>query len=619
MMQTMRSSAKIIFFIILVAFVGFMVVSGVVTSLGGKRRAQGSNPAPPGVVGRVNGEDLSHNTFDEMYRQRLQSLSKDDHEPTEAEMDQARNDIWNNMTTIALMEQEARKHGISVTDRDVALYMRQSPPKDIRDSKELSTNGQFDLAKYQSWLQQLAGSSDPRAQAIITDFENQIRQQLMITRVQEFVLSQVKVTENDAKQDYIDKNDKVKVKYIFIPGGDFDSTITSVPESEIKARYDKDKEQLKQPEMAVLNYVQFPKTASQADAAEAKKAIDDIYAQLQGGADFAALATERSQDPGSAKNGGDLGWFGEGRMVAEFWNATKSLQKIGDISAPFQSQFGWHIIKLTGKRTTKDKDGKDQPEYQASHILILVEASPSTLAEVEQKANNFKIDAEKLGFKEAAQEYAVTLTESKPFPAGAMVPGIGQNQALNDFAFKGKIGELSDVTSGRNSFSVCQISKHTPAGYTPYTDAKDRLEKMILREKRVELAHKKGEELAAQIKSGKTLEDLSAQTGKPVLETDYFAHTGFIPKIGSDPDFTGAAFSLSASNPYSKCVNSRTGAYILQFVDRQPADVGAFTAMSDSLTNSMIDSKRKDYWGKWLNEIKQKAKIEDFRTSYYGS
>ena len=82
-----------------------------------------------------------------------------------------------------------------------------------------------------------------------------------------------------------------------------------------------------------------------ADEAEA----NEIKAQLDGGADFATIAKEKSIDPGAA-NGGDLGFFGKGMMVAPFETAAFALTDVGQISAPVQSQFGWHIIKLEEKR-----------------------------------------------------------------------------------------------------------------------------------------------------------------------------------------------------------------------------------------------------------------------------
>jgi len=74
-----------------------------------------------------------------------------------------------------------------------------------------------------------------------------------------------------------------------------------------------------------------------------------VIKRLKGGADFARLAMEVSQDPGSAKKGGDLGYFGRGKMIPEFDRAVFKLKE-GELSEPVKTEFGYHIIKLTGRR-----------------------------------------------------------------------------------------------------------------------------------------------------------------------------------------------------------------------------------------------------------------------------
>lgn len=121
----------------------------------------------------------------------------------------------------------------------------------------------------------------------------------------------------------------------------FDTNVRdAVKEADAKAFYDEQVKQIK-PEEEV--------TASHILVAEKAKA-DDIAAKLKAGGDFAALAKEHSTDPGSKENGGSLGFFGKGQMVPQFEEAAFKLAK-GEISAPVQSQFGWHIIKLDDKRT----------------------------------------------------------------------------------------------------------------------------------------------------------------------------------------------------------------------------------------------------------------------------
>ena len=99
--------------------------------------------------------------------------------------------------------------------------------------------------------------------------------------------------------------------------------------------------------------------------AQAKAKIQAIYQQLKGGADFAKLAEENSADPGSAKQGGDLGWLDPGATVPEF-DATMNKLQPGDISEPFQTQFGWHIVQVLGRRQAQQTDeSRRNLAYQA--------------------------------------------------------------------------------------------------------------------------------------------------------------------------------------------------------------------------------------------------------------
>ena len=118
-----------------------------------------------------------------------------------------------------------------------------------------------------------------------------------------------------------------------------DAIANAVTEAAVRADYDKFVADFKPSEEIRASHI-LVKTEEEAKA---------IKAQLDGGADFAALAKEKSIDPGAA-NGGDLGFFGKGMMVAPFEAAAYALTDIGQISDPVQSQFGWHIIKLDEKR-----------------------------------------------------------------------------------------------------------------------------------------------------------------------------------------------------------------------------------------------------------------------------
>ena len=157
-------------------------------------------------------------------------------------------------------------------------------------------------------------------------------------------------------------------------------------EAEIKDEYDKQKDEIHAAHILV----------------EIKEEADNIYQQLKNGADFTQLAKEKSIDPSAKNNGGDLGFFGWGKMVPEFQDVAFKL-KTGEISRPVQTQYGWHIIKLIEKRSA------EQAPYE--------EAKKTIQARLEQTKREQRVKEyfeelkKKVGFK--INDQALDLIQSR--------------------------------------------------------------------------------------------------------------------------------------------------------------------------------------------------------------
>jgi parvulin-like peptidyl-prolyl isomerase len=622
MMQSMRSSAKFVFFLVLVAFAGFMILQGLISIFSDP--TQGGRVAPQGVIGIVNGYEIPVTEFENLYRPKAQALFQEDEEPSDEELARIRDEVWNQLTTLTNLKIEAAKHGIDVTDSEVAEYMRLTPPQDLLTIPEFQTDEQFDLSKYQAWLRQVAMSNNPELVYFLRNFEDQVRQQVMLSRLQNLVASMVRVTPTMAREDFKTKNEKIKVRYIFIPQNDFTSEDIEIPDNEVLARYEADKDSYKKPEQLIVSYVKFPKAPGENDYNEVKDFVDSLYNRAISGDDFAELAKKHSEDPGSGKNGGDLGWFGERKMVQPFWEATKALKEIGDISKPVRTQYGWHIIKLTGKREVQNAAStaevpEKEMEYRANHILVKVEISNTTMAQIQTKAENFIKNAWENGFAESAGDFGLTIEQTEPFSEGGFIPGLGPAQDYFGFAFDAEPGDISEVISSRNDLMVARLDRIIPESITPLEEVKERIIKTLEREKRVDMAYNLAGKFYEEIRGGKTLDDIANIYGKTVMEPDYFARHEFVPNVGSDAAFTGAAFKLSPENRLSGAVRSNNGAYIMEFVDFQPADISQFIAKADSLTQDFRITKRQEAWNKWVNNIMKEASIEDYRSYYYGS
>ena len=143
--------------------------------------------------------------------------------------------------------------------------------------------------------------------------------------------------------------------------------------------------------------IQVPNNADAPTADAALKKINEIYNDLLNGADFAALAKEHSQDPGSAAKGGDLDWFGRNVMVKEFQDAAFDLKEVGNISKPIKTQFGYHIIKLLGKKSIEpyeEKRNEIESKLNSGGFLVTL-----VKPEIEKMKKNYGFQKNEAGYK----------------------------------------------------------------------------------------------------------------------------------------------------------------------------------------------------------------------------
>ena len=123
------------------------------------------------------------------------------------------------------------------------------------------------------------------------------------------------------------------------------------------------------PEQVQVRHILLPLAPDGSDDAAVKAKAEDLMAQLRKGADFAKLALENSSDKASAQRGGDLGFFGRGKMLAEFENAAFDLKKPGELAGPVKTKFGYHIIELEARKpasTQKFEDVAPELEREAT-------------------------------------------------------------------------------------------------------------------------------------------------------------------------------------------------------------------------------------------------------------
>jgi peptidyl-prolyl cis-trans isomerase D len=596
MMKAMRKLTKHILWIVIVAFVGTIIFAWGMEFTSKQKRK--------GIIATVNGEDIDLYTFQYYYDQRLRQAEKDQGDLDEQASIRIRDEVFNNLLNDILLNQEATRRGIEVTDAELYEYMRRYPPQELREHPAFQTpEGQFD---YQKYLQAL---TDPRVPWV--QVEQMIRPNLRMGKLQQAILSLVRVTDDETREYYRDENEKIDVEYLLVPSYEFQRQAPPLTEQEIKAYYREHQDEFKADPSANLSYVFFEKKPSQADEDEIKERLLEMRQEITDGEDFAGMAEDYSEDVGSAKDGGSLGWFGRGAMVEAFEQAAFSLQP-GEMSEPVKTRFGWHLIKVEDKRGEGEKQ-----EVLARHILLKITPSDETLAMLKETAEDFADRVGKSDLTELAEEESLSVSETGWFNQEGHIPGIGKNVQVDEFAFQHDQGDISDLIETARGFYVFEIKEKRPAGVAALEQAEPVIKQKLTQVRADSLAYDKAQKIYVEIKGGESLKKAAEQSKATYANPEAFTRNSPPQQVGRSPEFIGAAFALTEPRQVSPPVKAGQGAFIIQLDSRTSADDSLFAAVKDSLSFVVLQQKQREAYQDWFTQVKKQADIKDYRAEYF--
>ncbi|SYZ74304.1 putative PpiC-type peptidyl-prolyl cis-trans isomerase [Candidatus Zixiibacteriota bacterium] len=567
------------------------------------------------TVGMVNGEKVSIQTFDQYYSNLLRSeQEKVDYDLPPEKIEEIRRQAWDQLVSELLMQQEIAKRNISVSDDEIYGFLRMYPPSDLQSAPQFMTDGKFD---YQKYVNAMVNKQNAPFWASV---EQSIVPTLKKYKLQEEIINTVRVTPAEVFDAFRQSKDQVKIGVIVVPGYKAAPNLPPPTADELKNYYDSHKEQFKVGNRATLEMVLFPKEATQNDWDKVGERINEIYDSAKAGADFAQLARDYSED-NSAQNGGDLGWFTRNQMVPEFDTVVWSLQP-GRISRPFKTRFGWHIVKLLGKKTEKEAPpGKtaavDVEKADAAHILLKVSPSQETLDQIKLNASDFAGTAATKGFETTAKDMNYEIKTTTPFGERGFVQFLGQDLAASDFAFNNEVGKISDVMENSSAYYVLKVASHLPEGYTPLDQATSQLTQFINQEKARQKALTMAKSIYDAIKNGSTPQRAAEQYGLQYTETGLINEDANIPGAGRSPEIMGAAFALKTIGEYSQPIPLAAGAAIVRLLEKVSPNVEEFGKIQDSVRTTVLQKKQQDVYQRWFTDLYNNAKIQSNLDKFY--
>ena len=510
---------------------------------------------------------------------------------------------------------EARRLGLTVSDSEVQDRILKEPA--FQDER-----GNFIGAeKYQQVLAANQLSSGA--------FEDELRQELLMKKLTDALSAGLYVSEDEVQRAYREQVEKAKIRYVQLPRARFVQEVQISP-AELAAHFQAHQQEFKLPEQREVAYLLADRTrladqAKVSDAelqswydahkadftqeeqvrarhilvmvndqrtdAAARQRIEEAKKRIGSGADFAAVAKEVSDDPASKGNGGDLGYFGHGKMVKEFEDAAFGAQS-GKLVGPVKSSFGYHLLEVTDKRP-----GGTQPfEIVRESIRArLTSEKAQQLAQTQATDLAGRLAKQKPANADAlralgTQTPGFTYAETGRFGAQDPVPGIGAGTAFSTAAFALKKGEVSQAVQVPQGFAVLYVKDVVPPRTPALAEVEPRVRAALTQQKLQQLAMAKLQAARQQIAQGKTLDQVAAELGVEAKQTEEFGGQGAIPGIGYNPELAKTALSLQNGQVGGPVADAQ-GAILFQVVEHKGWDPTQYASSREQTRSNLLQEK----------------------------
>ncbi len=510
---------------------------------------------------------------------------------------------------------QAKRMGFDVSDQELATAIRGIVPS-------FFNNGQLvDKAAYESFLADRG--------LTIPQFEDNVRKQILLSRLQNIALDGVIVTPQELKSQFEKTHAKVKIDYLAYDPENLKSAVNitpqdlqmyyqanqnnymvpeqrnlallvanqdkiaatiNVPEDRISQYYNSNRDQFRTPERVKARHILIKTTGkSAAEIEKLKQKAEDLLKQVKNGGNFAELAKKNSEDTTSAINGGELGWLVRGQTVKNFENAAFSLRP-GQISDLITTEYGFHIIQLEEKQDAhtqaleevKDKIAADlkrqvlfdRMQNAVDQARLALQKSPGNIDQIANQYNLEVIHAEKIG-------------------AGQALPQLGAVPDL-DAALAGlKKGDVTPVFQAPgDKLVVGEVTDVFPSHVQPLSEVEARVRDTVAGQKAQTLAMERATDAAKKLRAGESLQQVAKETGVEVKNSEEFTINDAIQGIGS-----GSAFSEAFTSPVGAVVGpvpATNKVVVAKIAAKIPANMSEFESAKSGIMQDLKQRKQQE-------------------------
>jgi len=593
MMRELRKHGKYAIWLVAAAFIFWLGYEGW-SSLTGRGALRDAN-----ALGRVNGQPVLYPAYQATYQQLYDEARRSRGELSPEDVRRLQEEAWQRTVDNLLIEQEIRRRGLTATDEEVRWAARWMPHPALMQNERFQTNGQFDLRKYQEFL-----NSPAAPEELLLQLEQFYRDQIPRLKLAQQLTASLWVSDAELWQLWKDERETATVEAValrpevLVPGA------VPVSERELRQAYERRRDQLRRPAGARLTLATFSKAPTAADTAAALQRARQLRAEILAGADFGAVAQRESADSATRRAGGRL-TVRRGETVPAFEAVAFSLP-IGQVSEPVLTPFGVHLVQVLSRQG-------DVTEVR--HILVPLRRSEEELDALYDRADSLAA-ASPVEFERAARRLGAQLRRGVTVDErDRYVPGAGDLSELLDWALdpnREANEHVSPTVETREAFVVARLEAVQPAGVPAFAEVAPQLRVELVLEKKKERARQIGERIAAEARRSGDLARAAARYGLRVDTVGPFNRTGLNPYFGFAGAPVGVAFGLPLRQ-VSGVVASSAGLFLVRPIARTTADRAAWAQQKEQQRRQVHAALEQRIVQLWLESLRRQAKIVDRR------
>ena len=587
--------------------------------------------SPNETIADVEGEPITVGTFTRRYNAQVQAYRNayggqmNDQLLKQLGIDRQ---ILQQLIDEESMVAESRKQGITVSDVEIRERILALPG--------FQENGTF--VGEQRYRQILQVQNPPLS---TTEFENSLRRALMIEKLRTALTGWMSVNDADVVAEFRKRNEKIKLEVVPVTAEAFKSQVTvtdaelvpffekakdkyrigekrkikyaqvnveqvrgtiTVPETEIAAFYQQNLSQYQTPAQLRASHILFKLEGKDEKVVQAL--AEDVLKKAKApNADFAALAKQYSEDDTNNQNGGDLDYFGRGRMVAEFEQAAFGM-KAGEISNLVKTAFGFHIIKVVDNQPDQTRpiaevhaELEDQLKWQkaqaeAERIAKSLEATTKTPADLDK----------------VAKERNLAVVETGLVASDEPIQGVGAQPEISGRVFGMKEGEVTPAMRVATGWVFATVTGRQDSYLPQLAEVKAKVADDVRQEKAAEMAKQRATAIATELKNAKDFAAAAKRAGLEVKTTELVARGTAIPDLGISEAVDAAAFALPPGG-VSDAISTATGTAVIRVVEKVGVTDTEVESGKDVLRDELVNGRRDKFFGAYMQKAKSGLKI----------